>query len=220
MNRLVFEKTGSAVYISHLDLIRIFQRCFRRAGMLLKHSQGFTPHAYVSIMLPLPVGMSSRCEIIDFELDESDKTPLEQVPELLNRTMPAGIRVLQFYQSDRKPKELAYLRAKLTLEYDNGVTDACVDAISKLLAQDEILLEKQTKSGNLTEQNIKQMLPEYQLVREENTLTIECVVCAQNPSLNPMQLSRAIAKYLPEFAPDFASCERLQLLDKDGKPFA
>ena len=49
MSRLLFEKTGESIYISHLDLMRVFQRAFRRAGLLLRHSQGFTPRAIVSI---------------------------------------------------------------------------------------------------------------------------------------------------------------------------
>ena len=53
MARLVFSKTGNAVWISHLDLMRVFQRAFRRAGMLLKHSQGFTPHPCLSMAMPL-----------------------------------------------------------------------------------------------------------------------------------------------------------------------
>ena len=57
MNRLLFEKRGDAVYLSHLDLMRVFQRTFKRAGILIWHSQGFSPRAYVSIALPLPVGM-------------------------------------------------------------------------------------------------------------------------------------------------------------------
>ena len=52
MPRMLFEKTGNSVWVSHLDLMRIFQRAFRRAGLLLKHSQGFTPRAIVSIALP------------------------------------------------------------------------------------------------------------------------------------------------------------------------
>ena len=64
MNRLLFEKTGDAVYLSHLDLMRIFQRAFRRADILIWHSQGFSPRAYVSIALPPSVGVESRCEIL------------------------------------------------------------------------------------------------------------------------------------------------------------
>ncbi|MFR0733423.1 MAG: DUF2344 domain-containing protein [Oscillospiraceae bacterium] len=43
MPRLLFAKTGNAVWISHLDLMRVFQRAFRRGGILIRHSQGFTP---------------------------------------------------------------------------------------------------------------------------------------------------------------------------------
>ncbi len=92
MNRLLFEKTGDAVYISHLDLMRIFQRAFRRADILIWHSQGFSPRAYVSIALPLSVGVESRCEILDFEVEDGS-VDLATLPEksdifAVNRTMP------------------------------------------------------------------------------------------------------------------------------------
>ena len=45
MNRLLFEKTGDAVYLSHLDLMRVFQRAFKRADIMIWHSQGFSPQA-------------------------------------------------------------------------------------------------------------------------------------------------------------------------------
>ena len=59
--RIQFIKTGRARYISHLDLMRTFQRAFLRAGLHVKHTEGFNPHAYVSIALPLSVGFSSHC---------------------------------------------------------------------------------------------------------------------------------------------------------------
>ena len=52
MPRLLFEKTGNSVWISHLDLMRVFQRGFKRAGLPLKHTQGFNPRPSVSIALP------------------------------------------------------------------------------------------------------------------------------------------------------------------------
>ena len=63
MNRLLFEKTGNGVWISHLDLMRLFQRVFKRAGLPLKHSQGYSPRPYVSVVLPLSVGVESVCEL-------------------------------------------------------------------------------------------------------------------------------------------------------------
>lgn len=80
MNRLLFEKRGDAVYLSHLDLMRVFQRAFKRAGILIWHSQGFSPRAYVSIALPLPVGMESRCEILDFEIEDGSGRAFRSFP--------------------------------------------------------------------------------------------------------------------------------------------
>ena len=117
MNRLLFEKTGDAVYLSHLDLMRVFQRAFKRADIMIWHSQGFSPRAYVSIALPLPVGSESVCEILDFEIQDGS-VDLAKLPALLNRTMPAGIRVLEAYESGVMIKHLSRLRAQITLEYD------------------------------------------------------------------------------------------------------
>ena len=55
MPRLLFEKKGNAIWISHLDLMRVFQRSFKRAGLPLTHTQGFNPRPSVSIALPLSV---------------------------------------------------------------------------------------------------------------------------------------------------------------------
>lgn len=93
MRRMLFEKNGTAVWMSHLDTMRLMQRAFRRAGVILHHSQGFTPHAYVSMLLPLSVGVESVCEIMEYELD----TDLKLTPEEMNAVLPEGIRVLNVY---------------------------------------------------------------------------------------------------------------------------
>ena len=68
--RIRFEKTGRAVYVSHLDLMRTMQRAFLRAGFPLAYSEGFNPHAILSMALPLSVGTESVCELMDFRLRE------------------------------------------------------------------------------------------------------------------------------------------------------
>ena len=89
--RLRFEKTGRAVYISHLDLMATMQRAFARAGLELKYSEGFNPHPLISILLPLSVGTASVCELMDFRLRED--TELGTLPERLTAALPEGIRV-------------------------------------------------------------------------------------------------------------------------------
>ena len=157
MNRLLYEKTGDAVYLSHLDLMRIFQRAFRRADILIWHSQGFSPRAYVSIALPLSVGVESRCEILDFEIEDGS-ADLAKLPELLNRTMPVGIRVLRAYESAVKVKHLTYLQSEVTLEYDGGIPDGAETALAALFAQDEILVEKRSKKGGMVDVDLRPLL--------------------------------------------------------------
>ena len=102
--RLRFEKTGRAVYISHLDLMTTMQRGFARAGLALKYSEGFNPHPLISILLPLSVGTASVCELMDFRLRE--ETEPAAIPEKLTAVLPEGIRILEAYIPERKSAEL------------------------------------------------------------------------------------------------------------------
>ena len=69
--------------------MRTFQRAFLRADIPIKHTEGFNPHPFISIALPLSLGFSSECEILEFGLLEG--TSYEEVPERLTAAMPEGI---------------------------------------------------------------------------------------------------------------------------------
>ena len=219
MNRLLFAKEGNAVWISHLDLMRVFQRAFRRAGMLLKHSQGFTPHAYVSILLPLSVGVSSQCEILDSELDPSDTTPAAEIPARLNACLPAGIRILECYESSKKAGSLSFLQAQIHMEFDNGNALEAKPVIEALFQRKELLLHKKTKRGE-TDLDLIPMLRRFQFTAvTAQELTADVLVCAQNPALNPQLLINAISHYLPDWAPSFAKIHRVEIFDQQNAVF-
>ncbi len=218
MNRLLFEKTGDAVYLSHLDLMRLFQRAFKRAGVMVWHTQGFSPRAYVSIALPLSVGVESRCELLDFSVEDGT-VDIKTLPERLNATMPDGVRVLRAYESERKIRYLTQLEAKITLEYDCGLPDGAQRAIAALFDRPELKLIKRTKRGE-AEVDIKPMIFRMELRRASSQeLELKCLVSAQNPGLNPQLLVAAIETQLPEFAPDFARIERIEVYEEDGTVF-
>lgn len=217
MPRLLFEKKGNAVWISHLDLMRLFQRAFKRAGLPLTHSQGFNPRPSVSIALPLSVGIESRCELLDFDL-YGEKISNEEILDRLNQSLVAGVKVLSVYEDGRKIKNLAYLDCCLTLEYDSGLPIEACEKIRALFRQEEVLVEKKSKNG-VTEQNLIPMIRELTAMENGNTVVIQAKVCCQNPSLNPMQLSAAVSKYLPELTPDFVRCRRLEVYDSDNNIF-
>ena len=213
MPRLLFEKTGSAVWMSHLDLMRLMQRAFKRAGLPLTHTQGFNPRPSVSIALPLSVGVESVCEILDFDL-EGELPPMETIQTRLNAVLVPGVTVRQVYMDGRKIRDLALLRCRLGLEYDGGIPAGATDAIATLFARESLMVEKKSKNG-IREQDIRPMIRELSVAQTgEKELRVEALITCQNPSLNPMQLYGAIVRYLPEVAPDFCTCRREELYDE------
>ncbi len=218
MPRLLFEKTGNAVWISHLDLMRVFQRAFKRAGLPLTHTQGFNPRPSVSIALPLSVGVESVCELLDFDL-EGEPINNETICQRLNNALVEGVQVLQVYDSGRKLKDLALLYCQVFLEYDNGVPENAVSDIRELFASETLVVQKKGKNG-IQDQDIAAMIKRLNVVAAgERELVIDADVCCQNPTLNPMQMASAIAMYLPECKPDFAKCKRIEIFDSSMSVF-
>ena len=215
--RLLFIKEAQAAYISHLDLMRTFQRCFPRTELEIKHTQGYHPHPIISIVLPLPVGQSSECELLDFEVTQSSDG--SGIAEKLNTGMPAGIRVLECYEVTRPVRELHALQADVTLEYDNGVPAGAAEAIHGLLHRESLVIEKRTKRKELAEVDIAPMILDATVTEGENALYIDLKVQAQNPGLNPQLIEKAIARELPQLMPDFIRVRRKHILDAEGKDF-
>lgn len=217
MLRALFEKKDNAIYISHLDLMRLFQRAFQRADLPLTHTQGFNQRPSVSMALPLSLGVESQCELLDFAL-EGEAVPCNAICQRLNAALPAGVRVRQVYEGGRKLKELALLQCQLVFEYDGGVPEGAAEAIQALFARESLWVEKKGKHG-LTQQDIIPMIRQLTTETTGSELVINARICCQNPSLNPMQLAAAVETYLPERKPDFVRCRRVEIYDEMNQVF-
>ncbi len=218
MPRALFQKTGNAVYISHLDLMRLFQRAFKRAGLSLTHTQGYNPRPSVSIALPLSVGVESQCELLDFDLD-GGAVSCEEIMERLNMALVEGVRVLSVYENGDKIKNIALLDCAVYLEYDDGIPEAAEEKLSALFAQPSLLMDKRSKNG-VNQLDINPMIRSLRIVRHDvHTLRIDARICCQNPTLNPMQIASAVERYLPELKPDFAHCCRQEIYHLDESIF-
>ncbi|MBQ9687379.1 MAG: DUF2344 domain-containing protein [Oscillospiraceae bacterium] len=214
--RLRFEKTDRAIYISHLDLMHTMQRAFSRAGYELKYSEGFNPHPQISIALPLSVGMASTCELMDFKLNgEAD---IALLPGKLTAVMPEGIRVTDCYVPETKVAALKYLWVEGCFEYDDRDPHEMAEALNDFYAADEIVIEKKTKRG-MGQSDIKPAIRSIQCEAGEDAVTVQAVISAQEPTLNPALLADALRQLAPELEPDFAKFTRREIYHENMEIF-
>lgn len=214
--RLRFEKTGKAIYISHLDLMRVIQRVFLRAEVPIKYSEGFNPHALISICLPLPVGSASVCELMDFRV--SRDVELDTLPERLNRVSPAGLRFLEAYEPERRAAQIKWLRVEGRLQYDERDPEALIPRIMELLTREELFVIRRTKRGE-GEFNLAPHLREPQLQVSGGELILSALISAQEPTINPELIISALTRHAPECAPDFAQFKRVETYDEALRVF-
>ena len=205
--RLRFEKRDRAVYISHLDLMHTMQRAFSRAGYELKYSEGFNPHPQISIALPLSVGASSLCEIMDFKLTHD--VDISEIPGKLSAVMPEGIKVTDCYEAQNKVALLKYLEIEGIFEYDERDTARMRDELESFYATEQIVITKKTKRG-MGESDIKPAIKSISFEAGEKIVKLHAVISAQEPTLNPSLLEDALKQKAPEIAPDFAKFTRLE----------
>ncbi len=213
--RLVFAKT--AVHISHLDLMHIFQRAFARAKLPLHYTEGFNPHPYLSIALPLPVGVESVCEVLDFGLaEEIDEAG---VPALVNAVLPEGLRVLRAMYALRPVTEIAFARYTARVDWEDTRPDGTPASIRALFDGRPILLEKKTKQG-MQNTDIVPMIRSITWNEDGQTaLKAEAVLAAGSPTLSPLFLEKAVAQYLPDVNYKYFTAVRQELLDGQGGRF-
>ncbi len=210
--RLRFEKTGRAVYISHLDLMTTMQRAFSRAGLELKYSEGFNPHPLISILLPLPVGMASLCELMDFRLRE-DTLP-DALPERLTAALPEGIRVFEAYPSERRSAQLKWLKVSGVMEYDSARPEP--EVLETFFRRPSILIEKKTKRG-IGQMDIVPAVDEIRFEAAGKKILLDALVSAQEPTMNPELLVSALRQLCPALAPDFAEFTRIETFDAEHR---
>ena len=149
--RLKFSKVGSMRFIGHLDVMRYFQKAFRRAEIEVSYSKGFSPHQLMSFASPLGIGLSSDAEYLDVTLEKSDSP--EKMTERINAVMNDEITVKDFtiLDDDAKPS-MAMLSACdymicIKPDKDNPLTDDAFaeEAVRKIKEAEKIEILKKTK---------------------------------------------------------------------------
>lgn len=167
--RLKFTKKEDMIYISHLDLMRLWQRVFRRAGIAVKHTEGFNPQPKIAFATALALGTESDAEYMDVELEND--VELDFLIEKLNEKLPSGIEVLKGQRRQDKASIMSLIEwgtyeVQIKLLENISKEDAEKE-IEKFLALDEIIdirERKKKKKITLREVNIKELIKELKIV--------------------------------------------------------
>ena len=213
--RILFSKSGTAKYISHLDLMHTMERAFLRAGITIRHTAGFHPHPYVSIPLPFR-WLSSQCELMEFGLE--DGCTMEELPQKMNQVLPAGIVIHDCYEGGLPFRALSFVRYDISLEFDGNLAQAAGEAFQELVSRDHFIVQKRSKKSErgFTEVDLIPLIEGVETVQAQgNTLSLTLLLQAQNPGLSPSVLLQGFQTAYPSFVPVYSSCHRREILDQE-----
>ena len=164
--RVFYEKKGRAKYISHLDINRLMQRVFKRAGLPVWYTEGFNPHMYLTFALPLSLGYESEFESMDFHLTR--EMDFAEVKRILNNNMPEGLSVTAVVAPVYKPADIAAADYTITIAADCPA-ETLRQSFAGFFGSETIEVVKKTKRGEHTV-NIKPDITLLALQTEENAV--------------------------------------------------
>ena len=148
--RMWFGKVAEMGLISHLDLVRLFDRAIRRAALPISFTGGYHPGPKISIANALSLGITSSGEIVDFELTED--IDVEEFRTRLAAQLPDNLPIYKVEDVDIKSLNASRLMDKaeylITVQSEEDIDAAWDRWINAIKNSQEILWEKFTKSGN------------------------------------------------------------------------
>lgn len=206
--RITFTKQNALRYISHLDLHQLWERAIRRADLPLAYSQGFHPQPKISLAAALPLGFSSRGEVLDMRLKEN--MSVEEISKRLSENLPADVKILNIQEVD---EALPALQTQvLSATYDVKLTEP-VDPVElkrrveSIMMAESIIRERRGKSYDL-----RPLIEMISIVTEANgTVWLKMSLAAREGATGrPEEVLLAL-----QIEPETALIERTRLIFKE-----
>ena len=150
--RVRFTKHGAVRYIGHLDVMRYFQKCIRRAKVNVSYSAGFSPHQIMTFAAPLGVGLESEGEYMDLGI-EDENPDCDAIKESLNESSVPGIRIksVKVLPEDAGNAMASVFASSYEITFYDDKKDACPnlkkmhDLIDRMNGMDHCIYHKETK---------------------------------------------------------------------------
>lgn len=193
---LKYNKTGYLKYISHLDLMRLFHRAFKRADIKLKYSNGYNPHPKMVIAQPLSLGYESTAEYL--EIDTWDDFDQDIILKRLNNILPNGIVIKTCKNLANFSKTLAalveYAEYQIKIDYNDPIR---FENLRSFLSAPEILVEKYQHKSNTTKIiDIKPLIKSFSYKINDNNIILNTIIrSGSSQNLNPEHFILGVMKH-------------------------
>lgn len=215
--RIKFAKEGIMRFIGHLDMMRYFQKAFRRSGIDIQYSQGFSPHQLISFAAPLGVGLTSTGEYMDIVMGNCPSS--DELVRLINEQMVEGVHIISAVELPDNSKNAMSIVS--TADYQISFRDQMASdfdlktAIDQFMAQESIMVTKKTKKSEKT-MDIKPMI--HKLYANEQGCFMN-VATGSTQNLKPEQVMETLYKFMDrEFDPFTIYIHRLETYGDNFKP--
>ena len=197
--RISFDRCEGLKFLSHLDLLRLLERAFRRTGIELAYSEGFTPHPKISLAAPLPVGVTSQAELMDVFLSGWE-SPLTLMNRIRNQ-LPTGLLVtdVQLVGLDEPSLQSRMRFAEYVVEIETGMQSKEIQSvIESLLTANEIPWQHQRDTG-CRYYDLRPLIDDVWLINAQDALcTLGMrLICSTKGAGRPEQVTRALGIVRP-----------------------
>ncbi|AVM66384.1 hypothetical protein C3V37_00360 [Peptostreptococcaceae bacterium oral taxon 929] len=193
-----FTKLGYLKFISHLDLVDLFQRTLFQNKVDVKFSEGFNPHPRMSIAYPLPLGIESNSEYMEIYLNS--RIDLKDFLIKMNERLPAGIKIVEaMYDDDEsisnKVKSVVYAFKLLNTFFDKNKDIDIAKELDKINSMDIVEIERKRKKGKrriFVKENAKDYLKRLEL---KDDAIYAYIKMSENGSLKPALIFDILNNY-------------------------
>ena len=192
--RIRFSRRQEVKFISHIDIMRLWQRALNRAGISLAYSEGFNPHPRISLAAPLAVGVTSEAELMDIMLTKPASPHF--FADSISQQLPPGIEILQVHPIDLTlpslQSQVRYAEYRVELEAEKEQKDL-ESALTSLLSLKHLPWQHQ-RDTSLRSYDLRALIDDLWLIDWHNGY---CAIgmrlrCDNSGSGRPEQVTTAL----------------------------
>lgn len=159
-----YERTDTAKYIPHVDMLRQIARVLRRAQISVEYSQGFNPHELIFFAPPIPLGLSSKADYCAIATKES----VEGFIEKFNAKSIKGLKAVACCEVEKNPNIAG---KAVSAKYSFSADDETLERIKEAFSRDAFEITY-TQKGESVTKDVRSLMVSYDFSGEQKTVTL------------------------------------------------